>query len=114
MYFQEEGGLDLLKLWICFLIHTLNVLANFRQSLFLFLNSNESYSLYIENNDVKHWLYAAGQSCYSLILDCLERGGALSIFNYYITDVGQICDVKLPPNAKLVLVSAHIIQNLQY
>lgn len=70
--------------------------------------------LYSENNDVKYWLYAAGQSCYSLILDCLDRGGALSIFNYYITDIGQICDVKLPPNAKLVLYSAHKMQILQH
>ena len=33
---------------------------------------------------------AADQLCYSLILDCLERGGALSKFNYFITDVGHI------------------------
>ena len=57
---------------------------------------------------------AAGHSCYSLILDCLDNGGALAIFNHYIIDVGQICDVKLPPNAKLVLVILHIMQNLQH
>lgn len=35
----------------------------------------------------------------------LDRRGDLTIFNNYMTYVGQIGDVKLPPNAKLLLLT---------